>query len=127
MTNQDIPTQKQLLDLTCDRLYAEVARLAQACEESAKVVGLSHFELDDFLPADVAAMIAQHFPDTEKMFLMDSLNERKYTFESFDGFHPLIKSITFAVQYPQVVVAIVEKISGIQQQLPDPSLSMQAG
>lgn len=121
MTHQDIPTQEQLVGLICERLNAETARLTQAFADSAKVVGVRHFALDDLLPTDVAALISQHFPAPEKMRLMDSFRERKYTSKSFDDFHPLMKSITFAVQDPRVV-AIVEEITGIQQQIPDPSL-----
>ncbi len=121
MPHQKIPTQEQLVGLICDRLNAEAERLVQAFAESAKLVGVRHFVLDDLLPADVAALIAQHFPDPEKMRLMDSFRERKYTSKRFDDFHPLMKSITFAAQDPRVV-AIAEKITGIQQQIPDPSL-----
>lgn len=121
MNHQDIPTQEQLVGLICDRLNAEAERLSKAFAESAMQCGVRHFAFDDLLPADIAALIAKYFPAPEKMRLMDSFRERKYTSKSFDDFHPLMKSITFAVQDPRVV-AIVEKITGIQQQIPDPSL-----
>ena len=121
MNHQDTPTQEQLVCLICDRLSSEVPQLSEAFSESAKAVGVRHFALDDLLPIEVAEQIARHFPDTSTMRLMDSFRERKYTSKNFDDFHPLMKAITFAVQDPRVV-EIVEKITGIQQQIPDPSL-----
>jgi len=121
MNHQDTPTQEQLVGLICDRLNGEAARLSQAFVESAKVVGVRHFALDDLLPVEVAQQIAHHFPSPSEMRLMDSFRERKYTSKNFDDFHPLMKAITFAVQDPRVV-SVVEKITGIQQQIPDPSL-----
>jgi Rps23 Pro-64 3,4-dihydroxylase Tpa1-like proline 4-hydroxylase len=55
------------------------------------------------------------------MRLMDSFRERKYTSKSFDKFEPLMSDITFAIQDPRVV-AIVEKITGIKDQIPDAHL-----
>jgi len=121
MNHQDTPTQEQLVCLICDRLNNEATHLSEVFSESAKSVGVRYFALDDLLPTEVAEQIARHFPDPSAMRLMDSFRERKYTSKNFDDFHPLMKAITFAVQDPRVV-EIVEKITGIQQQIPDPSL-----
>lgn len=121
MNHQDNVTQEQLVCLICDRLSSEATSLSGAFSASAKSVGVRYFALDDLLPTEVAEQIARHFPDHSKMRLMDSFRERKYTSKNFDDFHPIMKAITFAVQDPRVV-EIVEKITGIQQQIPDPSL-----
>jgi Rps23 Pro-64 3,4-dihydroxylase Tpa1-like proline 4-hydroxylase len=121
MTYQDIPTQERLVGLICDRLNSEAAQLAQAFAASDKTVGVRHFALDHLLPAEEAVLIAQHFPDPAKMRLMDSFRERKYTSKKFEDFHSLMKAITFAIQDHRVV-SIVERITGIRQQIPDPSL-----
>jgi Rps23 Pro-64 3,4-dihydroxylase Tpa1-like proline 4-hydroxylase len=121
MSEKYIPSQEQLVALICARLHDQEKHLAQAFAASAKEVGVRFFALDDLLPLDVAEAIAQFFPEPGNMRLMDSFRERKYTSKSFDTFHPLMKSITFAFQDPRVV-AIVEKITGIQQQIPDSSL-----
>ncbi len=116
-----ISSQEELVVLICDRLSDQEQNLAQAFSASAKEVGTRYFVLDGLLPPNVAEAIAQHFPEPWKMRLMDSFRERKYTSKNFDDYHPLVKSITFAIQDPRVV-AIVEKITGIQEQIPDSSL-----
>lgn len=121
MNHQDTPTQEQLVCLIRDRLSKEATRLSLDFAESAKFVGVRHFYLDDLLPVEVAEQIARHFPNPSAMRLMDSFRERKYTSKNYDDFHPLMKAITFAVQDPRVI-EIVEKITGIQHQIPDPSL-----
>lgn len=52
---------------------------------------------------------------------MDSFRERKFTSKNFDEFDPILKAITFAIQDPRVI-EVVEKITGIKGQIPDPSL-----
>lgn len=121
MSEEQIPSKEQLVDMICDRLSARFVSLVEAFSRSVGEVGVRYFVVDDLLPADVAAAIAGNFPEPNSMRLMDSFRERKYTSKNFDDFHPLMKSITFAMQDPKVV-AIVEGITGIRQQIPDPSL-----
>lgn len=69
----------------------------------------------------MAREIHSAFPGHEKMRLMSSFRESKYTSKSFDGFNSSLKEITFAIQSPEVV-RLVEEITGFANQIPDPSL-----
>jgi Rps23 Pro-64 3,4-dihydroxylase Tpa1-like proline 4-hydroxylase len=115
------PNNEQLAGLIVDRLSAEAKSLTKIFEDSARSVGVRHLVIDDLLPRDVAESIAQHFPEPGKMRLMESFRESKYTSKNFDGFHPLMKAIAFAFQDPRVV-SLIGEITGIKQQVPDPSL-----
>lgn len=94
-----------------DQLKAEFAA-------SSQQVGTKFVAIDDLLPADVAKHIATAFPDSSLMRLMDSFRERKYTSKAYDKFDPSLGQITFAFQDPKIV-ALVEEITGITEQVPD--------
>lgn len=119
--NDPIPSREQLVGYITRNLEAHEAELTQRFNESAADVGVRYCLLDGLLPEPVARAIRGHFPPVDKMRLMASFRERKYTSKDFDGFHPLMADITFAVQDPRVI-AIVERITGIKDQVPDPSL-----
>jgi Rps23 Pro-64 3,4-dihydroxylase Tpa1-like proline 4-hydroxylase len=55
------------------------------------------------------------------MRYLSSFRERKYTFKQLDQVPPLLRDITFAIQSPEVV-AVVERITGLTRQIPDPQL-----
>ncbi|RTL37842.1 MAG: 2OG-Fe(II) oxygenase [Burkholderiales bacterium] len=110
-----------LTDLICARLTSSLAELRAAFDASGQAVGVRHVVVDDLLPVEIAERIHRAFPQPSAMRLMDSFRERKYTSKRFDQFDPLMADITFAVQDPRVV-AIVEQITGIREQIPDSSL-----
>lgn len=112
---------EELVQLILARLKTEASRLATEFQASRQEVGVRYCVIDELLPADVAQRISDAFPGVEKMRLMDSFRERKYTSKKFEQFDPLMADITFAFQDPRVVAA-VEAITGIQQQIPDSSL-----
>lgn len=110
-----------LVNLILARLAPLVDKLSEDFETSRKEVGVRYCVIDELLPSDVAEQISTAFPNTESMRLMNSFREKKYTSKSFDKFDPLVADITFAIQDPRVV-KIVEKITGIKEQIPDSSL-----
>jgi Rps23 Pro-64 3,4-dihydroxylase Tpa1-like proline 4-hydroxylase len=112
---------EELVQLILERLAPEAARLRSEFEASRAAVGVRYCVIDDLLPADLAQRISTAFPPVEKMRLMDTFRERKYTTKKFEQFDPLMADITFAFQDTRVVAA-VESITGIQQQIPDASL-----
>jgi len=112
---------EQLVQLICDRLNRSADQLSREFAESAREVGVRYAVVDDLLPEEIARRIHAAFPDPASMRLMDSFRERKYTSKSFDKFDPLMADITFAVQDPRVL-AIVERITGIADQIPDAKL-----
>lgn len=103
------------------RLAAESGRLAKDFAHSASEVGVRYCALDDFLPVELAQRIHSAFPPPGRMRLMKSFRETKYTSKDFDQFDPILKDVTFAIQSPEVV-GVVERITGIRDQIPDPSL-----
>lgn len=82
----------------------------------------THFTaIDDFFPDEVARKIFNAFPQPEKMRLLDSFREKKYTSKSFDDFDPLVKDATFAFQDERVVNRVAE-LTGIKDPKGDPHL-----
>lgn len=110
-----------LIDLIVARLEREEAVLRERFAASGAEVGVRHVAIDDLLPEAIAQQIAAKFPAPSQMRLMDSFRERKHTSKDFDAFDPLMKDITFAMQ-DEKVLKVVERITGIAQQIPDPSL-----
>jgi len=118
---QSSATGAELVRLITGRLEAERERLRHDFEQSVAQVGVRYCALDDLLPDAMAAAIYAAFPPVERMRLMDSFREKKYTSKNLKEFAPLLTDITFAIQAPQVI-ALIGAITGIQEQVPDPSL-----
>lgn len=110
-----------LVNLLLARLAPLVDKLSEDFEMSRKEVGVRYCVIDKLLPSDIAEQIFSAFPNPESMRLMNSFREKKYTSKSFDKFDPLVGDITFAIQDPRVV-AVVERITNIKDQIPDSSL-----
>ena len=111
----------KISNLVVARLEGQEQLLRNQFQKSAADVGVRYCYLDDLLPIELANSIYQTFPNVESMRLMKSFREQKYTSKNFDDFNPLMRDITFAIQDPRVV-AVVERITGIKNQLPDKHL-----
>jgi Rps23 Pro-64 3,4-dihydroxylase Tpa1-like proline 4-hydroxylase len=105
----------------CRRLEQQEPAARAAFAGSAAEVGVRYCAFDDVLPEELARRIHAAFPAPERMRLMSSFREVKYTSKSFDEYDPILAAITFAMQDP-AVIRIVERITGIAQQVPDPTL-----
>lgn len=114
--NQDV-----LVELVRDKLNSLKSELYKFFIDSKKIVGTRHCFIDDLLPLDVAVSISNSFPHYEKMRHMDSFRENKYTSKSFEKFNPILKDMTFAIQDKEVI-SIVNGITGIKDQISDPTL-----
>lgn len=112
---------EMLVNLILDRLEPLIYRLSEEYQTSSKEVGVRYCVIDNLLPSDIAKSISRAFPNPESMRLMNSFREKKYTSKSLDKFDSLVSEITFAIQDPRVI-AVVEKITGIKDQIPDSSL-----
>lgn len=110
-----------LVKLILNKLEPMVDDLSKSFELSSKEVGVRYCVVDDLLPLDVAEKISDAFPNPTIMRLMNSFREKKYTTKSFEKYDPLAGEITFAIQDPRVI-AVVERITKIKKQIPDPSL-----
>ncbi|TGN18796.1 2OG-Fe(II) oxygenase [Leptospira idonii] len=111
----------ELVQLIVQRLEKSKAELKNFFLNSNKEVGVRYCYLDDLLPDSIAREIYNRFPTKEKMRFMSSFREKKYTSKKFDDFDPLLRDITFAIQ-DQKVIRVVEEITDIVHQKPDPSL-----
>jgi Rps23 Pro-64 3,4-dihydroxylase Tpa1-like proline 4-hydroxylase len=112
---------EKLVNLVVLKLESLEKKLSADFDASIKEVGVRYCVVDDLLPIDVAESISDAFPNPESMRLMDSFREKKYTSKSFDKYDPLAGEMTFAIQDPRVI-AVVERITKIKNQIPDPSL-----
>lgn len=112
---------EELIQIILNKMHVNRDQLSAQFRASKAEVGVRYAVLDDLLPEVLARQIHAKFPAPESMRLMDSFRERKYTSKSFEKFDPLLTDITFAFQDLRVV-AMVEEITGIKQQIPDSSL-----
>ena len=108
----------ELVEIINERLLHQAESLREAFAASVLDVGVRYAYIDDLLPSDIAHQIADAFPAADKMRLMDSFREKKFTSKKFDQFDPILGDITFAIQDPKIV-AVVGKITGIKDQVPD--------
>lgn len=111
---------ERLIQLILDRLErdADSIKADFAAEKSIKT---RFCAIDDLLPQDTAASIAEAFPPSAEMRLLDSFRERKFTSKALDKFDPLIADITFAFQDERVIGKIAE-LTGIRGAVGDPHL-----
>jgi Rps23 Pro-64 3,4-dihydroxylase Tpa1-like proline 4-hydroxylase len=110
----------QLVQMIVERLERD-AESIKADFAAEKGVTARHAAIDDLLPTQWADRIAAAFPAAERMRLMDSFRERKYTSKALDKFDPLIEDITFAFQDKRVIDKVAE-LTGIRDCVGDPHL-----
>lgn len=110
-----------LANLIAEKLSLNIDSLRVYFDSSLSEVGVRYCYIDNLLPENVVEEIYKNFPKTSEMRLMDSFREKKFTSKNFDKFDPILKAITFAIQHPKVI-EVVERITGIKEQIPDPSL-----
>ena len=111
---------EELVKLILERLEKEAAPIS-ADFHAPKGVKTNYTAIDDFFPEDVARKIYEAFPPPEKMRLLDSFREKKYTSKDFGEFDPLMKDATFAFQDERVVRKVAE-LTGIKDPQGDPHL-----
>lgn len=111
---------EQLVNLILERLDrdADAIRGAFGSDTSIRT---KYCSIDNLLPQDVAKQISDAFPASDKMKLLDSFREKKYTSKSLDKFDPIIVDITFAFQDERVIQKVAE-LTGIKDAVGDPKL-----
>ena len=119
--NQTTLTRDALVGLIVKRLESVEVNLRESFEKSVAQVGVRYCAIDSLLPKEIAQRIQESFPRVDQMRLIDSFRERKYTSKNFDEFDAIMADVTFAVQDPRVV-QVVERITGIKDQIPDSNL-----
>ncbi len=74
--------------------------------------------VDNLLSESDAREIYAAFPKKEEMLLLKDLREYKYVGMQMNRYNPILEEIIYAFQDPRIV-AIVSKITGIENLLPD--------
>jgi len=92
-----------------------------ACAEFHLPRTVKSFVVNDLLPAEVAAAIAQSFPPLEKMVLKNHLGELKYVGVQMNQYAGLLEETIYAFQDPRLV-QLVGQICGLQDLIPDEHL-----
>lgn len=110
----------QLTDLIVQRLNDNKAQLQQQFLHEHPIKIARHFALDNLLPADIAAAIYAHFPKPKKMHLLSSPGKIRLKYSHLKDTASLLQAINSAIQDPRVV-AEIEDITGISNQIPDTS------
>jgi len=113
--------QNFLPDIIAQRLYADFESVKASFNQSISQIGVRYAVIDDLLPLELAQRVSRAFPHPSKMRFVSSFRERKFTAKNLDSFDPLLSDVTFSIQH-QKVVSIVEAITGIKNQVPDPNL-----
>lgn len=110
----------QLTDLIVDRLNQSKDRLKADFHRLHHIKVARHFALDDLLPADIAKQIYSNFPHPRKMRKLSNFGEIRLKYSHIKQASPLLQDVYAAIQDPRVV-AIVEEITEIKNQVPDTS------
>ncbi len=111
---------EQFVNLIVERLERDADAIA-ADFGAEKDVKTRYCAIDELLPEVTAREIAEAFPPSDEMRLLDSFREKKHTSKSLDKFDPLITDITFAFQDERVVQKVAE-LTGIKDAVGDPHL-----
>jgi Rps23 Pro-64 3,4-dihydroxylase Tpa1-like proline 4-hydroxylase len=111
---------EKIIEYILERLKndAESIRADFAADKGVKT---KFAAIDELLPEDLARKIYASFPENEKMRLLDSFREKKYTSKSLGEFDSLIGDVTFAFQDARVIEKVAE-LTGIKDAVGDPHL-----
>lgn len=112
---------EKFIEIICHKLESNLEILRKKFLSSNKIINTRFLVIDDLLPKNLAENIYNNFPKKKQMRFMSSFREKKYTFKKLDQTARILLDITFAIQSPKVI-SLIEKITGIQNQRPDPSL-----
>lgn len=110
----------QIVEQILERLDKDAEKISEDFH-TEKGIRTKFAAIDDLLPEDLAMRIYEAFPSTDKMRLLKSFRELKYTSKALDEFDPLISEITFAFQDERIVRKVAE-ITGIEDAVGDPHL-----
>jgi Rps23 Pro-64 3,4-dihydroxylase Tpa1-like proline 4-hydroxylase len=113
--------ENRFVSLILDRLQQSIEnsrnQFSNITDSSIKT---RYFIVDNLLPESDCREIYNAFPDDPAVMReMKSLKEYKYTSKNFDDFPAVLHEISVAFQ-SLAVIKMIEEITGIQEQIPDP-------
>lgn len=110
----------QLTDLIVQRLTESKEQLKSDFFIEHPIKVARHFALDNLLPNEIAERIYANFPKPRHMHLLSSPGKIKLKYSHLKDTSSLLQDINAAIQDPRVVAAI-EDITEIKNQIPDTS------
>lgn len=111
---------KWLADLIIKRLNETKGQLKKDFLLKHPIKVARHFILDDLLPIELAEEIYANFPKPSKMHLLSSYGRLKSKYSYFKETSKLLQDVNNAIRDPRVI-AEIEDITAIKNQIPDPS------
>lgn len=114
--------QDQLVKLITEKLKNQSENIRHDFLKNKVETGIGFCSIDGLLPVHVTQRIFSSFsPENSAWREMNTFRERKLTTKQYDQFDPILKAITFAIQAEEVVT-LVEELTNIKNQEPDPHL-----
>ncbi len=112
---------EKIVKIICRRLEDDKDKLRKEFLSSNINIKTRFLAIDELLPKHLAMDIYNKFPKKEQMKLFSNFREEKYNFWQLGMTPSILEDITFAIQSPKVI-SLIEQITGIANQRPDPSL-----
>lgn len=116
----DINMRSALTDLIVRRLTENKDCLRKQFLFKHPIKVAHHFALDNLLPTEIAERIYANFPAPSQMRLLSSPGELKLKYSYVKNESILLQDLHLAIQDPGVI-AVIEEITGIKNQVPDRS------
>ncbi len=110
----------QLTDLILKRLNEAKEDLKQQFFFEHPIKVGRHFALDNLLPIELAEKIYASFPKPSQMHLLSITGKLRLRYSHLRDVPSLLQDINFAIQDPRIV-AVIEEITEIKNQIPDPT------
>ncbi|KTD20958.1 Predicted proline hydroxylase [Legionella lansingensis] len=110
----------QLTDLIIKRLNETKEQLKREFFSEHHINVARHFALDNLLPTEIAERIYANFPKPSEMHLLRISGKLKLKYSHLKDVSSLLRDINSAIQDPRVV-AVIEEITEIKNQIPDRS------
>ncbi|VEH35271.1 2OG-Fe(II) oxygenase [Legionella sainthelensi] len=110
----------ELTDLILKRLNETKEHLKQQFFLEHHIKVARHFVLDNLLPTELAESIYASFPQSNDMRSLSISGKLKLKYSHLRDVPSILQDINFAMQDPKIV-AVIEDITEIKNQIPDPS------
>lgn len=111
---------EQLITLILQRLTDAKEQLKNDFNREHPIKIPRYFVLDNLLPKELAEKIYASFPKPRKMHLLTNRGKIKLKYSHLRDVNPLLQDMNAAIQDSRVV-AIIEEITGVANQIPDPT------
>lgn len=109
-----------LVELIVKRLNESKEQLKRDFLSKQSIKISRYFVVDNLLPVNLAEQVYASFPNPKKMHLLTSFGKIKLKYSHLKDAAKLLQDLNAAIQDPKVV-AVIEEITGVEKQIPDPT------